>query len=102
MRRDSLSPHVIFWPCSVCVCAQAANGISAEARRAARYFLYRKYVYISEGGPIGTGVRIRIPPCVVERIRHRLREPGCERECRCALGGPLYRCSKYVGHRDAP
>ena len=68
-------------------------------RRAARYFLYRKWVYATHG-PLGKGNRIRLPPCVVEYIRDRFREPGCD----CALGGPLFRCTShgYVGHRAAP
>lgn len=68
-----------------------------DARRAARYFLYRKWVYAAFGF-LGKGKRIRIPPCVVEHIRSRFREPGCE----CALGGPLYNCRDYTGHRSAP
>ena len=76
-----------------------ADGADADdARRAARYILYRKYVFLTYGST-GKGNRVRIPPCVVERIRDRLRQPGCE----CQLGGDLYRCVAhgYVGHRDA-
>ena len=80
---------------------QEQDGVSAEARKSARYFLYRKYVYVSEGGAIGANNRIRIPKCVLERIRWgntgELRVPGCS----CTPGGSLSRCSKYVGHRDA-
>jgi hypothetical protein len=65
------------------------------ARRAARYFLYRLYVFNTHGA-LGRGNRVRVPLCVVERIRHRLREPGCV----CALGGPLAACQQYVGHRE--
>ena len=70
---------------------------SSDARRAARYYMYRKWVY-EKHGILGKGNRVRIPPCVVEYIRDRFREPGCQ----CALGGPLYDCSDYRGHRDAP
>ena len=44
-----------------------------NARRAARYYLYRKWVYAAFGF-LGKGKRIRIPPCVVEHIRNRFRE----------------------------
>jgi hypothetical protein len=67
-----------------------------RARRAARFYLYRRYVYAAYGY-LGKGKRIRIPPCVVEYIRNRFREPGCE----CALGGPLFHCRDYTGHRSA-
>ena len=69
-----------------------------DTRRAARYHLYRKYVYEAHGY-LGRKVRIRIPRCVVEHIRSRFREPGCN----CVLGGPLYDCTVhgYTGHRDA-
>ena len=72
---------------------------SVEARRAARYFLYRKYVYAAHG-KLGKNIRVRIPLCVIEYIRSRFREPGCE----CVLGGPLGRCREhgYTGHREAP
>ena len=69
-----------------------------DARRAARYFLYRKWVHAAFRGPLGKGKRVRIPRCVVEHIRSRFREPGCE----CALGGPLYNCRDYTGHRSVP
>ena len=65
------------------------------ARRSARYFLYREYVR-SAFGFLGRNKRVRIPPCVVEYIRDKLREPGCE----CVTGGPLYVCKQYTGHRD--
>ena len=70
-------------------------------RRAARYFMYRKWVAIKfDNVPLGKGNRVRIPPCVVECIRNRFREPGCK----CALGGPLANCKEhgYTGHREAP
>jgi hypothetical protein len=70
-------------------------------RRAARYYMYRKWVAIKfDNIPLGKGNRVRIPPCVVEAIRDSFREPGCK----CALGGPLYACKKhgYTGHREAP
>ena len=72
---------------------------NVNVRRSARYFLYRKWVF-AEHGLLGKGVRVRIPPCVVEYIRDRFREPGCT----CAMGGPLYRCTDhgYTGHRAAP
>ena len=57
--------------------------------------MYRKWVYAAYGA-LGKGNRIRIPRCVVEYIRNRFREPGCE----CALGGPLYACRDYTGHRE--
>jgi hypothetical protein len=57
-----------------------------NVRRAARYFMYRKWVYHAHG-PMGKGNRVRLPPCVVELIRDRFREPGCD----CPMGGPLYR-----------
>ena len=67
-------------------------------RRAARYYLYRKYV-LQAHGFLGAKVRVRIPRCVVEHIRSRFREPGCD----CQVGGPLYNCTAhgYTGHRDA-
>ena len=77
--------------------AEEAGDESGEARRAARYFLYRKWVY-AEYNFLGKGKRIKIPDCVVEYIRNRFREPGCK----CKLGGPLYACKDYVGHRDGP
>jgi len=74
------------------------GGASSAARKSARYFLYRKWVG-EQWGVLGRGVRIRIPPCVIEAIRNRFREPGCD----CLLGGPLYCCvvHGYIGHRDA-
>jgi len=73
------------------------GGSDPAARRAARYFLYRLYVFTTYG-KLGHGVRVRVPLCVVEAIRHRLREPGCV----CARGGPLAECTQYTGHKDAP
>jgi len=70
-------------------------------RRAARYFMYRKWVAIRfDNIPLGKGHRVRIPKCVVEEIRHNFREPGCN----CTKGGQLYACSAhgYTGHREAP
>jgi hypothetical protein len=65
--------------------------------------MYRRYVY-AVYGTLGQGVRIRIPPCVMEAIRHRLREPACN----CPTGGPLANCSMpgfpqhgYTGFKDA-
>jgi hypothetical protein len=76
-----------------------------NVRRAARYFMYRKWVYHAHG-PMGKGNRVRLPPCVVELIRDRFRELGCD----CPMGGPLYGfvggdCGGghgYKGHRAAP
>ena len=76
-----------------------------NVRRAARYFMYRKWVYHAHG-PMSKGNRVRLPPCVVELIRDRFREPGCD----CPMGGPLYGivggdCGGghgYKGHRAAP
>jgi len=79
---------------------QREAGIESSAPlRAARYILYRKYVFAKEGF-LGKRIRIRIAPCVVEAIRNRFREPGCL----CSMGGPLFNCTEhgYVGHRDAP
>ena len=61
--------------------------------------MYRLWVYTTFGY-LGKGNRVRIPPCVVEGIRCRFREPGCN----CALGGPLFQCTAhgYTGHREAP
>lgn len=59
--------------------------------------MYRKWVY-ERHGPLGKRHRVRIPRCVVEAIRSRFREPGCE----CAMGGPLYVCKRYCGHQEAP
>ena len=52
------------------------EGQEQGARRAARYFMYRKWVF-ARYGTLGKGNRVRIPPCVVEFIRARYREPGC-------------------------
>ena len=41
------------------------EGVSAEARKAARYCMYRKYVG-EQWGVVGRGKRIRLAPCVVE------------------------------------
>jgi len=75
------------------------EGEEQSARRAARYFMYRKWGW-EKHGPLGKGNRVRIPKCVVEFIRNRYREEGCD----CRLGGPLYDCTAhgYTGHRDAP
>lgn len=77
---------------------EAVEGISAEARKAARYCMYRKYVG-EQWGVVGRGKRIRLAPCVVEAIRDSFREPGCL----CAFGGPLFSCTShgYTGHRTA-
>jgi len=75
---------------------EALWGVSDAARAAARFYLYRKWVSVAYDR-LGKGKRIRIPPCVVEYIRDRFRASGCK----CALGGPLYACRDYVGHRDA-
>ena len=76
-----------------------------NVRHAARYFMYRKWVYHAHG-PTGKGNRVRLPRCVVEFIRDRFREPGCD----CLMGGPLYGSlggdcmggHGYSGHRAAP
>ena len=71
-----------------------------NVRRAARYYMYRKWVWHAHDCmPLGKGFRVRIPPCVVELIRYRYREPGCQ----CRLGGELYACTEhgYTGHREA-
>ena len=75
------------------------GGSLCDARRSARYTLYRKFVYV-RWGYLGSGKRVRIPACVVEFIRDKFREPGCT----CLKGGPLYNCRThgYTGHRDAP
>merc|ERR1712137_1280481 len=50
---------------------QREAGIESSAPlRAARYILYRKYVFAKEGF-LGKRIRIRIAPCVVEAIRNR-------------------------------
>ena len=69
--------------------------VHVGAHRSARYYLYREYVRAAFGF-LGRRKRIRIPPCVVEYIRDKLREPGCK----CKLGGALYACKQYTGHRD--
>lgn len=78
---------------------EAEAGVSAQARRAARYCMYRHYVR-EHWGTLGRGKRIRLPRCVVEAIRDTFREP----DCKCKLGGPLFACTAhgYTGHRDAP
>ena len=59
--------------CNVFVAEEEAlgdNGVGARsARRAARYTLYRKFVYV-RWGYLGSGKRVRIPQpaCVVEFI----------------------------------
>lgn len=70
---------------------------SRLARRAARYYLYRKWVFLAHGR-LGKRVRVRIPPCVIELIRARYPEPGCN----CAPG-TLHLCTAhgYTGHREA-
>ena len=85
-----------------------------NVRRAARYFMYRKWVSVKfDNIPLGKGNRVRIPPCVVECIRDHFREPagpGCASPvpgalCACARGGPLFSlfaCKQYTGHREAP
>jgi len=81
--------------------AEEFGDAQGVARRAARYFMYRHYVKTAFGF-LGKGKRVRIPPCVIEHIRNRFREPGCKHGCKCELGGPLFNCKLYVGHRDAP
>ena len=78
--------------------AEAEHGVSAELRKSARYYMYRKYVYMAFG-VLGAGTRVRIPLCVVENIRDEFRAPGCD----CAMGGPLAKCKQhgYTGHRDS-
>lgn len=51
------------------------------ARRAARYYMYRRWVY-EKHFYLGKGNRVVIPRCVVEFIRARYREPNCN----CLLG----------------
>lgn len=67
-------------------------------RRAARYYLYRKWVWETHSY-LGRYNRVRVPPCVVEHIRNRFREPDCE----CPMNGELFRCTRhgYTGHREA-
>ena len=69
---------------------EAVEGVSAEARKAARYCMYRKYVG-EQWGVVGRGKRIRLAPCVVEAIRD-------------SFGGQLFSCTShgYTGHRDLP
>ena len=83
------------------MCAQDGEA-SRIARRAARYYLYRKWVFAVHGR-LGKGVRVRIPPCVVELIRARYREPGCRCPMNGGRGGGLYECTVhgYTGHREA-
>lgn len=74
-----------------------AEGDRAELMRSARYCMYRKYVSHA-WGHLGVGVRMRIPLCVVSKIRHTFRAPGCA----CAEGHALANCEEhgYTGHRD--
>ena len=79
---------------------EEAYGVAHEMRKNARYIMYRKWVG-EKWGYLGRGKRIRIPPCVVEAIRHRFREPGRN----CQRGGPdwkLFNCVEhgYTGHRE--
>jgi len=80
--------------------AEEFGDAQGAARVAARYFMYRLYVSTAFG-VLGKGKRVRIPPCVVELIRDRFRAPGCT-AITCPMGGPLFNCSHYVGHREAP
>ena len=66
---------------------EAEAGVCAATRKAARYFMYRKWVG-EKWGFLGRGSRIRIPPCVVEYIRNEFREP----DCKCLVRGPLFAC----------
>jgi len=77
---------------------QAEDGDRAELHRGTRYYFYRQYVFLAHGF-LGKGVRVRIPLCVVEEIRHAFREPGCS----CPRGGPLGLnvCGRYTGHKEA-
>ena len=75
------------------------DGMDEDAKRAARYYMYRKWVAQKMGNvAMGRGNRFQIPRCVVEHIRARFRENGCLRE----IGGELYDCKDYTGHRNAP
>ena len=79
---------------------EEASGVAREMRKNARYIMYRKWVG-EKWGYLGRGKRIRIPPCVIEAIRARYPEPGCN----CRPGGPnwqLFNCVAhgYTGHRE--
>jgi len=77
---------------------QEHGNITSGPLRAARYYMYRKYVFAAHG-LLGKRVRIRIPPCVIQAIRFRFPQPGCD----CAQG-VIHLCTEhgYVGHREAP
>ena len=76
---------------------EIANGADREAtHRGARWFMYRTFV-AAKYGHLGRGVRVRIPDCVIAKIRMRYPAPGCACNARAILT-----CDHgYAGHRDS-
>lgn len=66
--------------------------------RAARKWLYREYINVAFGiGTLGKGVRVRIPPCVIEFVRETFRAS----KCRCAKGTLADCTNHFMGCRES-
>lgn len=69
-------------------------------RREARYAMYRGVVRWHWSDPLGAENRVRLPMCVMQRIRRIFPNPACVAGV-CDFGVQCERCGHYVGFRTA-
>ena len=70
-------------------------------RRGARYAMYRGVVGWLWANPLGAEQRVRLPTCVVKRVRREFPNPACKVSEGCDFGDACERKGHYTGFRTA-
>ena len=70
-------------------------------RRGARYAMYRGVVGWLWANPLGAEQRVRLPTCVVKRVRREFPNPACKESEGCDFGDACERKGHYTGFRTA-
>lgn len=70
-------------------------------RRRARYAMYRGVVGWLWANPLGAEQRVRLPTCVVKRVRREFPNPACNASEGCDFGAGCERKGHYTGFRTA-
>ena len=70
-------------------------------RRGARFAVYRAVVAWLWSNPLGAEQRVRLPPCVVQRVRREFPNPACSVAEGCDYGPACERRGHYTGFRTA-